>query len=165
MSQDQVPDDTESSSNADFEHIATMGGWSFRYNQGADDYSLFFRLLNDEEEVVSANVDVDIRIINDNGEEVFAATKSVTDDDFAYYESSVTGTQYLANIRIPTPLGHPLPPPMEAQQLRALAEEIVCLRFDSDTHFPLLYFSAAPVPWARHAKGTCLTALTFSLAF
>ncbi|MCM1120840.1 MAG: hypothetical protein NC543_15960 [bacterium] len=102
VSQDQVPNDTESSLDAIFEHIATIKGWSFQYNQGTDDYSLFFGLLNDEEEVVSANVNVDIRIINDNGEEVFAATKSVTDNDFAYYESSVTGTQYLANIRIPT---------------------------------------------------------------
>lgn len=101
VSQDQVPDDTESSLDAIFEHIARMKGWSFQYNQGTDDYSLFFGLLNDEEEAVSANVDVDIRIINDNGEEVFAATKSVTDDDFAYYESSVAGSQYLANIRIP----------------------------------------------------------------
>ena len=49
----------------------------------------------------SANVDVDLRIVNDNGEEVFAATKSITDDDFGYYESNTAGTRYLADIRIP----------------------------------------------------------------
>lgn len=101
VSQEQVPDDTEPSSDAIFERIATMKGWSFQYNQGTDDYSLFFGLLDDEEEAVSASVDVDIRIINENGEEVFTATKSATDDDFAYYESTAAGTQYLANIRIP----------------------------------------------------------------
>lgn len=74
----------------------------FQYNQGTDDYSLFFGLQDDEGEAVSASVDADIRIVNDNGEEVFAATKSVTGDDFGYYESNAAGTQYLANIRIPT---------------------------------------------------------------
>ena len=37
----------------------------------------------------------------------------------------------------PRPLwGAPLPPPRGAQQLHALAGESVCLRFNSDTHFP-----------------------------
>lgn len=83
------------------ERIDTMKGWSFQYNQGTNDYSLFFELLDDKGKSVSANVDVDIRIVNDNSEEVFAATKSVTSENFGYYESNATGTQYLANIRIP----------------------------------------------------------------
>lgn len=77
-----------------------MKGWSFQYNQGTDDYSLFFGLLDDEGEAVSTNVDADMRIVNDNGEEVFAATKSITDDDFGYFESNAAGTRYLADIPI-----------------------------------------------------------------
>lgn len=102
VSQDEGANDTDSSSDTDYERIETMKGWSFQYNQGTDDYSLFFELLDGAGKVVSANVDVDLRIVNDNGEEVFAATKSITDDDFGYYESNAAGTRYLADIRIPT---------------------------------------------------------------
>lgn len=100
MSPEVVSDDTEASSDTVLERIETMRGWSFQYNPGTDDYSLFFGLLDEAGEAVSANVDADIRIVNDNGEEVFAATKSVTGDDFGYYESKAAGTQYLANIHI-----------------------------------------------------------------
>lgn len=101
MFPDAISDDTEASSDTVLEHIETMRGWSFQYNSGTDDYSLFFGLLDEAGESISANVDADIRIINDNGEEVFAATKSVTDDDFGYYESNAAGTQYLADVHIP----------------------------------------------------------------
>lgn len=50
---------------------------------------------------IAADVDVDIRIVNDADEEVYSATKSVTSKDFGDYESQVAGKQYLANIRIP----------------------------------------------------------------
>ncbi len=50
---------------------------------------------------MSAEVDVDIRIVNENGEEVYRGTKSVSEDDFAYYTSQSAGSRYLANVRIP----------------------------------------------------------------
>lgn len=59
ISQDGAHDYTEPSSHTISERIETMKGWSFQYNQGTDDYSLFFGLLDDEGEAVSANVDVD----------------------------------------------------------------------------------------------------------
>ncbi|MDD6094922.1 MAG: hypothetical protein PUC29_04170 [Clostridia bacterium] len=81
-------------------NVETLKGWSFQYNKGTSDYSLFFGLLNKNDKYVSANVDVDIRIVNDEGEEVYKATKSVTPADFGNYTSQVAGEQFLAEIRI-----------------------------------------------------------------
>lgn len=81
--------------------IETLKGWSFQSNSGTNDYSLFFGLLNSNERYIAADVNVDIRIVNDAGEEVYSATRSVTSKDFGDYESKVAGKQYLANVRIP----------------------------------------------------------------
>ncbi len=81
--------------------IETLKGWSFQGNPGTNDYSLFFGLLNSNDKYIAADVDVDIRIVNDIGEEVYSATKSVTTKNFGDYESKVAGKQYLANVRIP----------------------------------------------------------------
>lgn len=82
-------------------NIETLTGWSFQSNSGTNDYSLFFGLLNDNDKYIAADVDIDIRIVNDVGEEVYSATKSVTSEDFGDYESTSAGKQYLANVRIP----------------------------------------------------------------
>lgn len=82
-------------------NVETLKGWSFQYNEGTDDYSVFFALLTKADRYVSADVDVDIRIVNDDDVEVYKATHSVDKDDFGYYTSQVAGEQYLANIRIP----------------------------------------------------------------
>lgn len=81
--------------------IETLKGWSFQSNSGTNDYSLFFGLLNSNDNYIAADVNVDIRIVNDAGEEVYSATKSVTSKDFGDYESKAAGKQYLANVRIP----------------------------------------------------------------
>lgn len=81
--------------------IETLKSWSFQYNQGTKDFSLFFGLLNKNEQYTSADVDVDIRIVNESGEEVYKETKSVKKEDFGTYTSEVAGEQYLAEIRIP----------------------------------------------------------------
>ena len=46
--------------------IETLKSWSFQYNSGTDDYSLFFALCDESDKYLSADVDVDIRIIDDN---------------------------------------------------------------------------------------------------
>ncbi len=81
--------------------IETLKSWSFQYNEGTNDYSIFFALLTETDRYVSADVDVDVRIVNDDGVEVYKGTHSVTKDNFGYYSSQVSGEQYLANIRIP----------------------------------------------------------------
>lgn len=81
--------------------VETLKGWSFQYNEGTKDFSLFFALLDKNDRPISANVDVDIRIENENGDEVYAATKSITQEDFGTYTSQAAGEEYLAELRIP----------------------------------------------------------------
>lgn len=61
---------------------------------------MFFDLLDKNEDSLSAEVDVDIRIVNENDKEMYRGTKSVSKDDFDYYMSQAAGEQYLANFRI-----------------------------------------------------------------
>ena len=82
--------------------IETLKSWSFQYNEGTSDYSLFFGLADKNDKPLSADVDVDIRIVNDENEEVYTGTKSVSAGDFGYYTSQSAGEQYLANVRIPS---------------------------------------------------------------
>lgn len=58
-------------------------------------------MLNKNDEEISAEVDVDIRIVNEEDEEVYKGTKTVFKTDFDYYSSQVAGEQYLAELRIP----------------------------------------------------------------
>lgn len=81
--------------------IKTLSGWSFQYNEGTDDYSLFFGLLDADGTAVAADVKVDIRIVNDENQELFTGTLTVSSDDFGYYTSQAAGEQYLADVRIP----------------------------------------------------------------
>lgn len=82
-------------------NIETLKDWSFQSNSETNDYSLFFGLLNGNDKYIATDVDIDIRIVNDVGEEVYSATKSVASKDFGDYESEAAGKQYLANVRIP----------------------------------------------------------------
>lgn len=82
-------------------HIEALKNWSFQFNQETNDYSLFFSLLGKNNECASEDVDVDIRIVNEEGEEVYKCTKFVSKDDFGYYTSQAVGEQYLAELRIP----------------------------------------------------------------
>ena len=81
--------------------VETLKGWSFQYNEETNDYSIFFGLADKDNKPLSADVDIDIRIVNDEDEEVYAGTKSVSTDDYGYYTSQAAGEQYLANVRIP----------------------------------------------------------------
>ena len=81
--------------------VESLKSWSFQYNEGTGDYSLFFGLADKNDKPLSAGVDVDIRIVNDENEEVYTGTKPVSPDAFGYYTSRVAGERYLANVRIP----------------------------------------------------------------
>ena len=80
--------------------IETLKGWTFQYNEGTNDYSLFFGLLNEKDKFIAAEVDVDIRIEDESGNELYRATRSVSKRDFGNYSSQVSGEQFLANVRI-----------------------------------------------------------------
>lgn len=81
-------------------NIKALKSWSFQYNQGTDDYSLFFGLQNENDKFIAADVDVDIRITDEDGNELYKQTRSVTKEDFGYYTNQTAGEQYLAEIRI-----------------------------------------------------------------
>ena len=59
-------------------NIETLKSWSFQFNEGTNDYSVFFALLTDKGRYVSDDVDADIRIVNDNGEELYKGPHSVS---------------------------------------------------------------------------------------
>ena len=82
------------------DNIATLKGWSFQYNEGTNDYSLFFGLLNETDQYISAEVNADIRIEDDDGNVLYMATRSVAKNDFGYYSSQAAGERFLANVRI-----------------------------------------------------------------
>lgn len=82
-------------------NVENLKSWSFQFNEETNDYSLFFGLLNKNNEEISAEIDVDIRIVNEEGEEVYKETKTVFKTDFDYYTSQAAGVQYLAELRIP----------------------------------------------------------------
>ena len=82
-------------------NVETLKSWSFQFNEETNDYSLFFGLLNKNNEEISAEIDVDIRIVNEEGEEVYKETKTFFKTDFDYYTSQAAGEQYLAELRIP----------------------------------------------------------------
>ena len=81
--------------------IEALKSWSFQYNEETNDYSVFFGLLDENNNPLAAEVDIDIRIVNDADEVVYTGTKSVSADDYGYYTSQAAGKQYLANVRIP----------------------------------------------------------------
>lgn len=85
----------------EYKNIEGLKGCAFQFNEETNDYSLFFGLFNKNSEYVSADVDVDIRIVNDEEEEVYKGTKSVKKNDFNNYTSQAAGEQYLAQVKIP----------------------------------------------------------------
>ena len=72
--------------------VETLKGWSFQYNEGTKDYSLFFGLCDKNDNYLSADADVAVRIENENGdivtkadqEKVYAILKRK--DTYNYWE-------------------------------------------------------------------------------
>lgn len=83
-----------------FNSVDTLNGWSFQYNEGTDDYSLFFELRDRSDKALSADATVFIRIINENNEPVYNGTKQITSSDFGTYSNAIKGDRYLADVRI-----------------------------------------------------------------
>ena len=80
--------------------VETLKSWSFQYNEGTNDYSVFFALLDKNDNYMAADVDADIRIVDEDGNKLYSATRSVAKGDFATYSSKAAGEEYLANVRI-----------------------------------------------------------------
>lgn len=80
--------------------VDTMRDWTFQYNEGTNDYSLFFGLCDSHDNYISASATVKIKIVNDNDEVVYEGTKEITKSDFGTYTSQAAGERYLADVRI-----------------------------------------------------------------
>ena len=80
--------------------IETLKSWSFQYNEGTGEYSLFFGLLDNNGTYVAADVDVDVRIEDESRNELYKATREESKKDFGTYTSQIAGEQFLANVRI-----------------------------------------------------------------
>ena len=89
------------SSESEAESVEMISDWSFQFNEGTNDYSLFFGLSDSNNVAVSADANVDIKIINSADEVVYDQTKTITPDDFNYYTSEARGDVFLADVRIP----------------------------------------------------------------
>lgn len=81
-------------------NVDTLNGWMFQYNEGTNDYSLFFSLNDSRNRSVAADASVKIRIVNENGENVYEGERFITPDDFSYYTNAIVGDRYMANVRI-----------------------------------------------------------------
>lgn len=81
--------------------VSNFTGWYFSYNERTNDYSVNFELLNKKGESIYTDLNVDITIVNDGGEEVYKATKYVTLDCFKLYTKNDNKKVYIADIRIP----------------------------------------------------------------
>ena len=86
---------------SDISRAERMHNWSFDYNEEDGDYSVFFGIEDKDEQPIAENADVNIRIENEGGEEVYSEVKSVSVEDFQYHTSHLSGEQYLAEVRIP----------------------------------------------------------------
>lgn len=71
------------------------------YYTESNSHKVFFSLLNSSKQRVAANMNVDIKIINDNGEKVYEKTHQVTKNNYSEWTSHLVGTRYMASINIP----------------------------------------------------------------
>ncbi len=81
--------------------VETLGDWSFKYDDIPDYYSLFFGLKNKDGEYVISEADVDIRIVDDDKNELYNGTISVTKSDYVIKKDLFfEGEKTLAEVRI-----------------------------------------------------------------
>ena len=81
-------------------NVETLKNWDFQYNNGSNNYSLFFGLADQDGKDVSAPASIDIRIEDDFGDVLYEGQKTINEKDFDYYTSNARGTEYLANVII-----------------------------------------------------------------
>lgn len=121
----------------DMKEPVAMREWYFE--EGKEECAMYFGILNYNEEYISAEVDAEITILNDNGEIVYKEKKALTEADFGEYEDSFgDGIEYLARVSIP-----------RNEILKGRSEEgRVCLQVyqNGKELFPAVYANAYSLP-------------------
>ncbi len=82
------------------DNISRVEDLSFEYDEKSDKYYLYFGLVNSYAEYIASDVDVEIRIINEESEEVYFAKKSINEKNFGTHSDSWGDSLYLARITI-----------------------------------------------------------------
>ena len=81
--------------------VSTLKSWQFQHDESTKDYSVFFAFFNKNDKAIASDATVEIRIVDEAGNELYKATRTITNNDFGNYTSQLQGDQYLARIRIP----------------------------------------------------------------
>ena len=80
--------------------VERLGDWSFDYEEIPDYYVLYFGFKNKDGEYVASDADVDIHIVDDNKNELYNKTVSITKGNFVYKSSLFSDEKMLAEVRI-----------------------------------------------------------------
>ena len=79
----------------------TLEDWSFQYDETSETYSLFFALCDSAGRNISADAQVDVRIVNGDEETVYTGSHDIHVEDFGLYTNQSEGERLLANVKIP----------------------------------------------------------------
>ena len=79
----------------------TLEDWSFQYEEASETYSLFFALCDGAGRNISADAQVDVRIVNGDEETVYTGSHDIRTEDFGLYTNQSEGERLLANVKIP----------------------------------------------------------------
>ena len=79
----------------------TLEDWSFQYDETSETYSLFFALCDGAGRNISADAQVDVRIVNGDEETVYTGSHDIHVEDFGLYTNQSEGERLLANVKIP----------------------------------------------------------------
>ena len=81
--------------------VEKLGDWYFEYEGIPDYYCLYFSFKDKNDEYVISDTEVDVRIVDDNNNELFNRTISVSRGDFVYKKSIFSEKEKtLAEVRI-----------------------------------------------------------------
>lgn len=81
--------------------VETLEDWSFQYEEASETYSLFFALCDSAGRNISADAQVDVRIVNGDEETVYTGSHDIHVEDFGLYTNQSEGERLLANVKIP----------------------------------------------------------------
>ena len=79
----------------------TLEDWSFNTMRQTDHHSLFFALCDSAGRNISADAQVDVRIVNGDEETVYTGSHDIRAEDFGLYTNQSEGERLLANVKIP----------------------------------------------------------------
>ena len=61
--------------------VSTLKSWQFQHDESTKDYSVFFAFFNKNDKAVASDATVEIRIVDEAGNELYKATRKITKND------------------------------------------------------------------------------------